>query len=341
MGSIGKFTFTNDGLSKGDNFDSFDEVWIDKSSIGVDDHEKNNHNFLATARKNKLAKNAVVQLANMGYFLYEHTSGVSKFAKLNDGDKFKKLFHDPDVKSFENIFYKLQIPEGISSGFRLLVVFSSIADLPFNANISRRMFFPNYQSISKYIPKNTIVLRIADVGAVLGSFYLNNNFDDNFQSKIQSLIEKIRLEYVIDSNDIVLYGTSKGATGALFHGGSLGYKTVAVDPIVADDHYINNLNDMHFVLGTFPRTKRDIFFSSDYRIAAPSLVHVVTSPHSEQYSIVSDFLSRNPSVNSYVVSNPEILGHTTIAPNTLTLVTCLINSLLYGFQYSNRLVTVY
>lgn len=39
----------------------------------------------------------------------------------------------------------------------------------------------------------------------------------------------------------------KGGTAAVYHGLTNNYKIVAVDPILNDEHYINNKNDLHLI----------------------------------------------------------------------------------------------
>ncbi|WGE90851.1 hypothetical protein [Actinobacillus genomosp. 1] len=90
-------------------------------------------------------------------------------------------------------------------------------------------------------------------------FYLNSNADLQFENKVFKLIKKIQKECSALDEHTVLYGTSKGATGALFHGITMGLKTLAVDPIISDKHYLEKFNDLHFVNNVFPEYKQNKF----------------------------------------------------------------------------------
>lgn len=63
--------------------------------------------------------------------------------------------------------------------------------MPYNASIERRCFNKNFPSVGKYIPYDTAILRISDVGGVVGSFYINNNFSNKIETDIIRLFENI------------------------------------------------------------------------------------------------------------------------------------------------------
>ena len=310
-----------------------DEIYIDKSTIGKNSNEKLMHNFLAVGRKNNAAKKLIAELSSNAFHLVKHINGVSVFKKFKDSSVFINSFVDKDIKCWNDTFYTLDEPvsKGVSKK-NLLVIFYSIADLPFNASVSRRVFFKNYSTVAKYIPKNTFILRIADLGGVLGGFYLNSNADPNFESKIQNLIKKVQEDEGISDNQVVFYGGSKGATGALYHGLKMGIKTLAVDPIVSDEFYIKTYNDLHFVEGSFPCYKEEKFYNLMLENSNKKLnfIKIITSPNSEQYSYIQNIiLSSNSTINNYIFSNPYIKNHPDVGKQTLNFATAMLNNLLY------------
>ena len=345
MNNILKAEFhTNSRLDQYDINADLNEVHIDKSTIGNDENERLAHNFLAVGRRYPVAKQIIAKLSCKAFYLTHHSQGVSVFKKLDNSKSFVEEFNDKDVKVWNDTFYTLEEPLGNKSNPRLVVVFSSIADFPFNASISRRMFFKNYNSIKKYIPKNTYILRIADIGGVLGSFYLNSKADPNFERKVQSLILKVQREKNIPDRQVVLYGGSKGATGALYHGMKMGLKTVSVDPIVSDDFYINKHNDLHFVEGVFPRSKQENFneLMAEYANDNLSFVKLVTSKNSEQYTYIEDIiLTKNNTINSYIFNNPQIKSHPDVGKHTLNFVTSMLNNLLYDLDINMNIISEY
>lgn len=312
------------------------EIYIDKSKIGKNEKEKLLHNFLAVGRQNKEAKKLIARLSSNKFYLVQHSNGISLFKRFGKVALFKNSFSEHNINCWDNTFYTLDEPSARSNSTpRLLVVFSSIADFPFNASLSRRMFFKNYSSIAKYIPKNTYILRIADLGGVLGSFYLNSNADPNFENKVQNIIRKIQMEKGINDSHTVFYGTSKGGTGALYHGLKMSIKTLSVDPIVSDDFYINKHNDLHFVEDAFPEYKEAKFneLMSELNYKQLSFIKIITSPNSEQFEYIRDIIfSKNLSINKYIFNNPFIKTHPDVGKHTLSFTTTMLNNLLYNIN---------
>ncbi len=309
------------------------EIKIDKSKIGNNTNECYQHNILAVARKYQSVKQFVIELANHGFFLVDHDveKGISTFKKLNNYEEFIQNFHDENVKLWNNTYYTLETPvvEDSKTSYRMLVVFSSIADFPLNASIKRRSFFRNWDKVKNYIPKNTYILRIADIGGVLGSFYLNSNFDPDFEAKIQNIIKKIANDLFIDKNNIVLFGGSKGATGALYHGITGKYATVAVDPIVSDKYYIEKMNDLHFVEGCFPVSKEKKFNDLLKKNNNLTNINIITSKNSQQFEFIHNIFYNRNDINHFVFTNYNIKTHPDVGRNVLTFSTTLINSIFY------------
>ena len=54
----------------------------------------------------------------------------------------------------------------------------------------------------------------------------------------------------------------KEVLAAVYHGLTNNYKIVAVDPILNDEHYVNNKNDLHLIEGVFPQPKEELFKKS-------------------------------------------------------------------------------
>lgn len=321
------------------------EVHIDKSQIGNSNEERLKYNILAVARKNSFVKKFVIELANNGFFLVDHNinTGISIFRSLKKHEEFIHSFRDENVLLWNKTYYTLEKPISLGTikSNRLLVIFSSIADFPLNASISRRSFYKNWIKVQSYIPKNTYILRIVDIGGVLGSFYLNSNFDSKFESRIQLLIENISNEYSIKKNNIILFGGSKGGTGALYHGVIGGYNTVAVDPIVSDRYYIDKFNDLHFVQGGFPVDKDKKFFDLFKERYDLMNINVITSQNSQQFEYINKIITKKSNTNLFVFNNSNIKTHPDVGPQALVFSTTLINSIYYNIYNYRSFETEY
>lgn len=308
---------------------------IDKSELGKSDNEKQNYNLFATARENQNVKDLVVDLANNGYFLVEHKNGISIFEQFITAEKFKHNLTTSNVQIFNDLFYTLDNPKINTSTPRLLVVFSSVADYALNASIARRNFFTNFGTIGKYIPSNTFILRVSDIGGIVGSFYMNNNFSNNIETDIQRLLKSILVQYNIAKDDVVLYGASKGGTASLYHGILGQYKTISVDPIVSNTYHEKKYNDPHFTIGTFPQTKQEKFSEFIQTHPIKSDINIIYSKRSPIYTDVISIIKNND-INQdihYIHSNhPNIKDHPDVGKNTINVVTMIINNLYYNFS---------
>ena len=305
---------------------------IDKSTFGKNETEQQNYNLFAIARAHKTVKHLVIDLANNGYYLVAHKNGVSIFEKFITAKKFKHNLINKNIQVFNDLYYTLEAPKIKTKKSRLLVVFSSVADFSLNASISRRNFFTNFGGIGKYIPQNTYILRISDIGGIVGSFYMNNNFSNNIESDIQRLLKSILLQNYIEKNDVVLYGASKGGTAALYHGILGDYKAISVDPIVSNEYHEKKYNDPHFTIGTFPDTKQEKFKHLMKHSTIASNINILYSERSPIYNDIIEIIKNNDVEEkiNYIHSNhPKIKDHPDVGQNTINILTMIINNLYY------------
>ncbi|WP_166973432.1 XcbB/CpsF family capsular polysaccharide biosynthesis protein [Brevibacterium atlanticum] len=283
--------------------------------------------------RNQATKKLLLKLTNLGYSLYYNTHNESRFVRHD-----RIVHHWPAVKdgtfavSEQGIVHVLEQP---ASGVveRLVVIMSPINSKPRLI----RYFRPSFATLMKYVPRNTAILRIADIGGVKGAFYLNTSFSPDNSARIQRLVRTTISNCGLDDSNVVFFGASKGGTGALFHGLTGGWKFVAVDPILSDKWYVENENDYHFTTGgVFPQTKQEVFESLIRQAAGGELTVppdsvIVTSARSPQYAYSTEIVA--PIVNQLTMfnsDNPEIKKHPDVAPKTIYSHVLSINSLLLG-----------
>ncbi|AIY00861.1 hypothetical protein ART_1262 [Arthrobacter sp. PAMC 25486] len=238
------------------------------------------------------------------------------------------------------VVYTLQAPQVATDSPKLLVVFSSIHETMYTASLMR-YFTQNFASIQKYVAPETIVLRIADVGGIIGSFYLNNKYDPNNANSIQSLISSIVAKYSIKHESVVLYGGSKGATGALYHGLVGQYGVVAVEPIVNDEHYYATYDDLHFTKNTcFDRKKETEFlsvidaFRKRVEPCDRTRIAIVYSQRSPQRTYIEKhaIVPLAQYIRVYNSEHPNIKDHPDVARNAIPITLASINTLLYNLS---------
>lgn len=308
-------------------------------------------NLVKLARTNGDVRELITTLANNGFYTYMSKDNATRFVSEKSLDRlWMSLVSKDFIRHPNGVVYSFTEAAGSALPKRLLVVFSSISG-SINTPSLMRYFEQNFKSIQKYIPSDTAILRIADLGGVVGAFYLNTTHLPNNVDNIQQVIQDVRKEHGIAHESVVLYGASKGGTGALFHAITGHYRCVAVDPIVDDEHYIVRYNDAHFTgNGIFPEAKKVVF---DRMMAdlvalpeppksAPVRWSVICSGNSPQYKYISRTLmdNANSRISFYDSRNPMIKDHPHVGQNTINTATALMNFHLYSIPVAPGLYTI-
>ena len=307
------------------DLNSVDFIHVDHSAYAGFD------NILQLSRKVPLAKSYVVKLANSGFSLFKSSENTSSFVRNRVIPDFWHKVKGGDFNAYHGLVYQLELPKS-HKPTKVLVVFSSIGEDVFTSSLMRLFTF-NFKSIGKCLPADTAVLRIADLGGVVGSFYLNNNADLKFAERVTALITKVGGDLGLGAENITLYGASKGGTGALYHGVVGGFNAVVVDPIVSDEYYEKAFNDSHFTIGTFPESKQQVFsrvLESDVKLKQK--ISIIYSLRSPQYEYIRRIVkeSRAGRHFSFLNSNNSLINdHPDVGAQTVNIAVMLINMSLY------------
>ncbi|MFA9229784.1 MAG: XcbB/CpsF family capsular polysaccharide biosynthesis protein [Microgenomates group bacterium] len=305
-------------------------------------YEIQHDSLITLTRKMPEFKPLMLMLANHGFHLYVVRDKISSFVRHR---RIRTLWQNVVAGNIKcdknNVFYTIQGAKEKRHP-RLLVVFSSIAKVMYTPGLYRH-FEQNFQTIEKYISPNTNILRIVDLGGVLGSFYLNSNSLPMNEVNIKSLIELTADGLGVPHSEIVVYGTSKGGTAATYHGLMWGYKVVAVDPILSDDHYIQKFNDSHFTIGTFPVTKQEKFATLVDNIHPNSSMTLICSDRSPQYDVINNTLINKFSDRFLFLNSKNMLikDHPDVGPQTVHHALAQINTKLSGLPAAAGLFDVF
>lgn len=191
--------------------------------------------------RNKKAYNKVTKLLKNDYILHGSSGSSFRFIK-------RKLLNGIYPK-FKDVHYRIIPPKDkkVYGPNRLLVRMLSYTNQNALSTFDRN-FQEDFQSLKNSIIKNTYILEIGDINLISGSFYSNTDNFPDYQQQIGELIKFIANKYNISSKRIVMYGASRGATGALFNGALNNYKIVATDPVIDGQAWFN-MNDRHFTAG--------------------------------------------------------------------------------------------
>jgi hypothetical protein len=299
--------------------------------------------LISTATSDDEARDLVMGLATRGFYAFRHTQGVTKFMKREYITAHWSAIQEGPLQVSENgIVYEYQ-PALNGDTQRLIVIFS-----PINSTVRLdRYVWPSFASLQKFVVPGTAILRVGDLGGVKGAFYLDTTYEPSNAGDVSRLIADIAASEGVESDKILLYGSSKGGTGALFHGLSNGWKFVSVDPIVSDEWYELNEDDYHFTSGTvFPRHKQEVFGelvqqAVDGKLPDISGGCVVTSWRSPQYDYIGEALMPlADSLTFFDSGNPEIKKHPDVAPKTISTQVMAMNALLLGLELPKSMTQV-
>ncbi|MEC5190993.1 MULTISPECIES: XcbB/CpsF family capsular polysaccharide biosynthesis protein [unclassified Arthrobacter] len=314
----------------------------DASYVQVDhgSESKADESLINISRRNPAAKSLLSSLASKGFYLYRVTDDGSRFVRDHTIGKLWHRVKDGDFSvNEEGLIYSFT-PATVTSEFtRILVVFSSMSTSIYNPSIMR-YFEQNFRSAQRHVPPNTAVLRIADIGGVVGAFYLNTVRNPDNATRVRRLICDVAIQHGVSLKDIVLYGASKGGTAALYHGLTGGFKSIAVDPVISDEYYVSKYQDSHFTTADiFPEKKQDVFqrvvaqaVAGDSRTAADSTTTaVIYSERSPQYAAIQEIaaLKLQHRAAFFNCINSEILDHPDVSPKSLNTAAMLMNMFFY------------
>lgn len=185
------------------------------------------------------------------YILYYHNEQKSKFCKRK---LFQHLWTRDDLNYDDGIFYSIEEPKDnkiSNSQEKMLVIFDCmpVQEDYYSDILSRRIYHKYFENISKSLVKDVTIMRIIDLNLSHGSHYVKTINYPSMEDDIQRVIKKEMEERNISKSDVVLYGASKGGTGAILHASIGDYKCLATDPILDlhEYNYKQKVRDLHFL----------------------------------------------------------------------------------------------
>ncbi|WHQ69490.1 XcbB/CpsF family capsular polysaccharide biosynthesis protein [Methylorubrum extorquens] len=287
--------------------------------------------FVRVTRANREVRPVASKLANAGYVTDGIECGIASFVSLKKTyDHWGKWVENWSISEC-GIVHTYTEPAQTSTDPGLLVVFSSVSDRP-NSPDMIRYFNQNFSTIGKFIPRDVGILRLSDIGCMVGAFYMDTLYNPRNESGITKFLDEFIAARGIRKDRVVFYGTSKGGTGAFLHGMKLGVRIVAVDPIVHDQHYLTKMNDAHFVTGVFPEMKEARFSRLVRESASPNATCVISSENSPQFQYIEEIIRPLMSGDRLIFlnsKNPSIKDHPDVGPNTVNAAVMMINMSFY------------
>ncbi|CAD5901919.1 conserved hypothetical protein [Carnobacterium maltaromaticum] len=209
-----------------------------------------NDNLLVLAQKFQNTYRMYKDLLKNDYILYFHDKEQSFFCKRT---LFEHLWQRKDLIKEGSLFYTLEHPTANKvttlQEKKLLVIFSCMppTEQHYTQSAADRCFPSFFPLISKNLVKDITIMRIMDLNLSHGSYYISTSNYPEMEKDVQNAIKKVALSNSVNSEDIVLYGVSKGGSGALYHGSLNDYKVLSVDPIISSEKY-NEKDDYHFLV---------------------------------------------------------------------------------------------
>lgn len=289
--------------------------------------------LLDLAMKDPDVRRVVVDLANKAFFVYVSKEGVTSFVHYSHiGSLWQRVRNGEFKINEQGLVYSLAEPLAGLSPTRLVVVFSAMAKYIRGPYLMRH-FEQNFATLQKYLPPGTAVLRIADFGGVVGGYYLNSHGLPDNERNVQALIRNVLAGLGLCDDDVVLYGPSKGGSAALYHGMLGGFRVVATDPVVADEHYVRFHNDSHFTVGVFPVDKKEKFRELSASLSTEEVppIAIICSDRSPQFPYITTILQEplRSNVAFFNSRHVDIKTHQDVLLKTLNLTVMLLSMMLY------------
>lgn len=299
--------------------------------------------LITEARNNENSYRLLITLANQGYYLYMiKEAKISSFVHHSELPRLWIPVRDGEYNySDSGLVYSIEKPQYNKKPPRnLLVIFSSM-NSPIYTPSLMRMFTQNFKTITKYISPDTAILRIADLGGVVGSYYMNTQYLKDNEQNIRNLISDVQKD--VGAENTVLFGASKGGTAALIYSLFGNYDCLMVDPIVSDDWYFEKYNDLHFVKNIISENKQTKFKQllnnlSNQKNSSVNR-YIITSLNSPQFTYINDTLLDNYGSHFFVMVNDNqyICDHPDVAKQSLHLITSGLNFLLNNIQINHQI----
>lgn len=297
-------------------------------------------NLMQLARVHRELRPLIFALAENGFVAYDGDARRTNFTRQkNVSVVWDKVISGRYTVDPSGLVYTLTEPRDNQTATCLITVFSSMSN-PFDQVSLDRFFEQNFSSIPKHVPDSAAILRIADVGGVVGGFYLPTTYCPRSPHLVIDLVTAVSRQLGFSPREkCVLYGASKGATGALYCSLLSGIPVVAVDPVLDDSLYEERYRDTHWTKGgIFVQRKEELFRDAaealKTREDCSALRCLVTGNGSflaESVKAFAELLPRDDTV--LLVSNdPRITDHPHVSIRTLKTVTGLINCLAVGIK---------
>lgn len=296
-------------------------------------HAGEGQNFIRICAKARELRPLMEECVSGGWFLCKSSPDLSTLVRADFVPRFWHRITSGEFSVDEaGTIHTLSVDNSDRRARALIVVFSSMAETFDDASLSR-FFYQNFKSLGKHLDSGFAVLRIADMDGVVGGFYAPTRFAPDRIARVESLIASTAESLGVESDRVILYGASKGGSGALLYGLSsrVGWKCVAVDPVVDDAYYESAYNDSHWTGGSiFLHRKVDLYGSlADGLLEGDSAPRfaVITSRRSPLFSQISELVQRMPAeATSFFVSpDPSISQHSEVSPKTMRLAAGIMN----------------
>ncbi|MEK4924368.1 XcbB/CpsF family capsular polysaccharide biosynthesis protein [Cytobacillus sp. FSL R5-0569] len=285
-----------------------------------------NKSLLNLAREYENAYKMYKEIISKDYILYYHDKNNSRFCKRG---LFENLWVRKDLIKQGELFYsideQIENKETILQRKKLLVIFSCMPrPEDYDSSLTAdRCFTPFFKSIARSLVKDVIIMRIMDLNLSHGSHYINTYNYPNMEDDVQAAIEIVSSQYNIEKENILLYGVSKGGTGALYHGSKNDYKVVAVDPIISLEEYNNN-NDEHFLVGL---RKVDLIEDINSFLSESKLTKFVIGNENVKFNY-KKIMELNDKVEKVILKDDKITHHNEVSRNCVPEQLTLLNMLL-------------
>ncbi|WP_288571863.1 XcbB/CpsF family capsular polysaccharide biosynthesis protein [uncultured Weissella sp.] len=237
-------------------------------------------------------------------------------------------FYRSSMRNKFDINYLLEVPEGnkYNKGIKNIIFYFYGLNWKFDPN-GREHFSPSYlhPNLFRSVVPDTVIIRIADVNFLTGSWYRRTPNNLNYEENIKRLIDFFQAQYNVSNENTILFGVSRGAYASLYYSKKLDLPSVCVAPPIDVQLFRNGKKTADFYdVWSEPFN----FFKSEKKQKNPKIIIDDASVESTYFPLTE---IKDSTTFLFNIDRSTPIEHGAVAGLSVPLQYSLINGLITGF----------
>lgn len=248
----------------------------------------------------------------------------------------RKCFYRKEFSEQCDVYHIVQTPTGnkLNSGINKIVFYFCGLDWRFNPN-GRELYAPTYlhRDLMRSLVPDTLVVRIADVNLLWGSWYHNTYNYPDYEKNVINLISYYKNLYNVSTENLILFGVSRGGHAALYYSKILDLPAVCVAPPIDLIKFRNGKKWYDYYDYWWYEHIFDVFIGEKHQ----KYPKVIIDDESIQSTFVPLSTINDSTTHLINLGREEAIKHGKVAGLSVPLQYSLVNGLLMGYINNNSL----